>query len=186
MTLKMNKLRPDSGLRFLILCLLTRQRLPAAFSPEPSHSYVEERDIVRARDRERARERVRARAREREMTPRAPTTPHHTPCRHTLLRQAAHAPLSTSRCRANMAHIRHSRPDSGLGFQVEVLQTFYDVLSSLGSAHWTEVRLVGVRRQVFGEQTCCGKSSNSPHLWGVSRVIINFTCRWFSKINFAL
>ena len=28
------------------------------------------------------------------------------------------------RCRANMAHMRQSRPDSGLGFQVKVLQTF--------------------------------------------------------------
>ena len=27
------------------------------------------------------------------------------------------------RCRTNMAHLRHSRPDAGLGFQVEVLQT---------------------------------------------------------------
>ena len=29
-----------------------------------------------------------------------------------------------SRCRANMAHIRQSRPDSGLGFQVIVLKPF--------------------------------------------------------------
>jgi len=32
-----------------------------------------------------------------------------------------------------MAHIRHSRPDSGLGFQVEVLETFEHVPFSLGS-----------------------------------------------------
>ena len=37
------------------------------------------------------------------------------------------------RCRVNMAHIRQSRPDSGLGFQVEVLKTFKIVSSSLGS-----------------------------------------------------
>jgi len=27
-------------------------------------------------------------------------------------------------CRANTAHIRQSRPDSGLGFQVKVFETF--------------------------------------------------------------
>ena len=32
-----------------------------------------------------------------------------------------------------MAHIRQPRPDSGLGFQVESLQTFSGVASSLGS-----------------------------------------------------
>ena len=31
--------------------------------------------------------------------------------------------LGTFRCRANMAHIRQSRPDSGRGFQVKVLKT---------------------------------------------------------------
>ena len=36
-------------------------------------------------------------------------------------------------CRANMAHVRQSRPDSGLGFQVEVLQSFLVVPSSLCS-----------------------------------------------------
>ena len=38
------------------------------------------------------------------------------------------------RGRANMAQIRQSRPDSGLGFQVNVLQPFRVVPSSLGSA----------------------------------------------------
>ena len=28
------------------------------------------------------------------------------------------------RCRANMAHIRQTRPDSGLDFQLQVLETF--------------------------------------------------------------
>ena len=37
------------------------------------------------------------------------------------------------RCRANMAYIRQSRPDSGLGFQVKVVEAFQLVLSSLGS-----------------------------------------------------
>ena len=32
-----------------------------------------------------------------------------------------------------MAHIRQSRPDSGLVFQSNVLRPFYDVPSSLGS-----------------------------------------------------
>ena len=34
---------------------------------------------------------------------------------------------------ANTAHVRQSRPDSGLGFQVKVLTTFYLVPTSLGS-----------------------------------------------------
>ena len=33
----------------------------------------------------------------------------------------------------NSAHIRQSRPDSGLGFRVNFLKTFQDVPSSLGS-----------------------------------------------------
>ena len=37
------------------------------------------------------------------------------------------------RCRANVAHMSQSRPDSGLGFQVKVLQTFSVVHSPLGS-----------------------------------------------------
>jgi len=38
-----------------------------------------------------------------------------------------------TRCRANMAHVRQSRPDSGLGFQVKVLKPFKVVPFSLGS-----------------------------------------------------
>ena len=37
------------------------------------------------------------------------------------------------RCRANVAHVRQSRPDSGLGFQAIVLKTLSVVPSSLGS-----------------------------------------------------
>ena len=37
------------------------------------------------------------------------------------------------RCRANMAHIRQSRPGSGLGSQVKVLETVLVVTSLLGS-----------------------------------------------------
>jgi hypothetical protein len=36
-------------------------------------------------------------------------------------------------CRANMAHIRESRPDYGLSFQVKELKTLYGVSSSLES-----------------------------------------------------
>ena len=36
-------------------------------------------------------------------------------------------------CRANVAHVRQSRPDSGLGFQVNVLKITRVVPSSLGS-----------------------------------------------------
>ena len=39
------------------------------------------------------------------------------------------------RRRANSAHIRLSRPDSGLGSQVKVLKTSYVVPSSLGSGN---------------------------------------------------
>ena len=43
-------------------------------------------------------------------------------------------PLAFS-CPANMAQIRQSRPDSGLGFQAKVFKTFWGVLSSLGNGH---------------------------------------------------
>ena len=46
---------------------------------------------------------------------------------------ACAACAARTRCRANMAHTRQSRPDYGLAFQVEVLLTFQDVPSSLGS-----------------------------------------------------
>jgi len=39
---------------------------------------------------------------------------------------------SPCRCTANMAHVRQSRPDSGLGFQLKVLKPFEAVPSSLG------------------------------------------------------
>jgi len=47
-----------------------------------------------------------------------------------------------ARCRANMAHIRQSRPDSGLGFQTKVIVTFEVVPSSPGSG--TKVHGVGL------------------------------------------
>ena len=37
-------------------------------------------------------------------------------------------------CRANVAHIRQSRPDSGLGLKVKVLKTFQGIPSSLENA----------------------------------------------------
>jgi len=40
---------------------------------------------------------------------------------------------SGARCRANVAHVRQSRPDPGLDFQVNVLETCCGVPSSLGS-----------------------------------------------------
>ena len=43
------------------------------------------------------------------------------------------------RCRANTAQIRQSRPGSGLGFHIEVLETFQGVLFSLGSGRLTKV-----------------------------------------------
>ena len=41
-------------------------------------------------------------------------------------------PPARVRCRANSAHLRQSRPDSGSGFQAKVLQTLEVVPSSLG------------------------------------------------------
>ena len=41
---------------------------------------------------------------------------------------------SSAECRANMAHIRQSRPDSGFGFHIRVLQTFQGVPLLLGSS----------------------------------------------------
>ena len=38
------------------------------------------------------------------------------------------------------AHVRQPRPDSGLGFQVEVLQTFQAVTFPLGSGIWTVIQ----------------------------------------------
>ena len=47
-------------------------------------------------------------------------------------------PLSLpSRCRANMAHIRQSSSDSGLGLAIKVRDTFQMVPSWLGSAEGT-------------------------------------------------
>jgi len=46
------------------------------------------------------------------------------PCRSTR-------PLFVSRCRANVAHIIQSWPDSGLGFQFKILRSFLFVPSSL-------------------------------------------------------
>ena len=43
------------------------------------------------------------------------------------------------RCRANMAHVRQSRPDYGLVFQVKVPTTFEVVPSSLGSCRQLRV-----------------------------------------------
>ena len=40
---------------------------------------------------------------------------------------------TVNRVRANMAHVRQSRPGPGLGFQVKVLNTLAGVPSSLGS-----------------------------------------------------
>ena len=40
-----------------------------------------------------------------------------------------------ARCLANMAHIRQSKPDSGLGYQVKLLILFQVVPSSLESGY---------------------------------------------------
>jgi len=49
------------------------------------------------------------------------------------LRLSVHASHEMGRYRSNMAHIRQSRPDCGLGFQVKAPKTLQVVPSSLGS-----------------------------------------------------
>ena len=44
------------------------------------------------------------------------------------------------RCRTNMAHVRQSRPDSGLGFPVKVLKTFEVFPSSRGDTSFLSLR----------------------------------------------
>jgi len=45
---------------------------------------------------------------------------------------ARSAPAAFGHCRAKVAHTKQSRPDSGLGFQVEILKTLGSVPSWLG------------------------------------------------------
>jgi len=52
---------------------------------------------------------------------------------HTTVERMWH----TQDSRANVAHTRQPRPDSGRGFQVQVLKTFQVVPDSLGSGDWT-------------------------------------------------
>ena len=51
--------------------------------------------------------------------------------------------------RSNMAHLRQSRPDSGLGFQVRLLTTFHAVPSSLGSGGYREGLVCKTNRIVY-------------------------------------
>ena len=44
-----------------------------------------------------------------------------------------------SRSRANSAHIRQSRPDVGLGYQVKAFKIFQSVPSSISSGAWQRV-----------------------------------------------
>ena len=56
------------------------------------------------------------------------------PCTIRLLMSLQCDEYSThSRCRANMVHTRESRPDTGLGFQVQVLEPLQSFPFSLGS-----------------------------------------------------
>ena len=53
--------------------------------------------------------------------------------------------ISGYRCRANVAHIRHSRPDFGLGFRQKCLKPFQVVPSSLESDPWAPSECVQQR-----------------------------------------
>ena len=46
--------------------------------------------------------------------------------------------MRVNRCRANMAHIRQSRPDYAFGYEVKVHKTYPGVTSSLGSGAGSE------------------------------------------------
>ena len=67
---------------------------------------------------------------------------------HRLWRQVSaieYGTYTTVKARANMAHIRQSRPDSGLGLQIKVRKTFKGVPSSLGTTQtpmWGHSRFV--------------------------------------------
>ena len=51
--------------------------------------------------------------------------------------------VASNRFRANMAHTRQSRPDSGLGFQVKLVKPYQVVPSLLGSGKYSShVRLM--------------------------------------------
>jgi len=56
---------------------------------------------------------------------------------------------SRVRCRANMALVRHSRPDSGLGFQTEVLQSMPVAPSSLGSGGMQRLLVLTVLPRIW-------------------------------------
>ena len=60
------------------------------------------------------------------------STPDRSSCNHQPF-----APQISSCCRANSAHVRLSRPDSGLGSQIKALKKFQVVPSSLVSAPHT-------------------------------------------------
>ena len=56
----------------------------------------------------------------------------HAPAQGRRSMARAGRPSKQHRCRAHMAHIRQSGPDSGRGFQTKVLETFHVVLFFLG------------------------------------------------------
>ena len=82
-----------------------------------------ERASERAREREREKERARARARARERE--------RTPGKKLRCRPYSSTPTlpSRCRCRAKMANVRQSRPDSGIGIRVEVLTIVFSLRS---------------------------------------------------------
>ena len=71
-----------------------------------------------------------------------------------------------SRCRANVAHIRQSRPDSGPGFQVKVLKIPHDVTPWLPPWCTSRFRAKGARREI-----CSGLSPESRGFEGGQRKI---------------
>jgi hypothetical protein len=75
-------------------------------------------------------------------------------------------PVPRTRFRANKAHVRQPRPDSGLGLQVEVFQTFDGIPSSLecGPGYSLRTRGRSCTRRTLGRTTCAvHEHLKNPH-----------------------
>ena len=81
--------------------------------------------------------------------------------------------ITLGRCRANIAHIRQSRPDSGIDVQGKVLDTFLGVPSSLESGHLCQGLLAN-----FGcLHSLSMRTGYGPHSqhWKIGEVCRTFT-----------
>ena len=79
-----------------------------------------------------------------------------------IITSLPHPAPTVVRCRANVAHIRQSKPDFGLGFQVKVLESFTVVPSSLGRGLVTPWSLPGTL-WVHGESSAINPTPYTLH-----------------------